>query len=204
MFARRPEPSRRKAFLPLALALVLGGCGLFRGPPPETYELSAPESVPGAGARTPAQIMIPEPRALKALDSERVAVATGPRISYYPDVQLSDRLPRVLQAKAIEAFEQSKRARAVGLPGEGLSIDYQLLIDIRSFEFVSLGSRTGFARVEIFVKILNDRNGRVLASRVLTGQTAVVPDNASAVIAAVNAAMNEALVELVRWTIGNV
>lgn len=204
MFARCPDPIRRKALFPLALALVLGGCSLFRGAPPETYELAAPESIPSLQTSTRAQIMIPEPRALKALDSERVVVATGPRINYYPDVQLSDRLPKVLQAKAIEAFEQSKRARAVGQPGEGLSIDYQLLVDIRSFEFVALGGRTGFARVEIFAKILDDRNGRVVASRVLTGQTAVVSDAAPDVIAAINAAMNDVLVELVRWTIGRV
>ena len=44
-------------------------------------------------------------------------------------------MPKVYQAKAIEAFEKSKRAKAVGRPGEGLSIDYQLLTNIRSFEY---------------------------------------------------------------------
>ena len=32
-------------------------------------------------------------------------------------------MPKVVQARAIQAFEASKRAKAVGRPGEGLSID---------------------------------------------------------------------------------
>lgn len=203
MFAKGLRPIRAKALLPLMFALVLAGCSLFRGPPPVTYDLSAPESIPSLKAGTTAQIMIPEPRALKALDSERIVVATGAKISYYPDAQWPDRLPKVFQAKAIEAFEQSKRARAVGRPGEGLSIDFQLLIDIRSFEYVSNG-KSGFAHVEVSAKILNDRNGRVVSTKILTGEAAVEQDNAADVVAGVDAALNDVLVALVRWTVGQI
>jgi cholesterol transport system auxiliary component len=202
LFAAGPERKRAKLLFPLAFLLVLTGCGVFRGPPPETYDLSAPESVP-VQAGTTAQILIPDPRALRNLDSERIVVVTGPKISYYPDAQWPDRLPKVLQARAIEAFEQSKRARAVGRPGDGLSIDYQLLIDIRSFQYVTDGNG-GYAHVEISAKILNDRNGRVVATKILTGEAPVERDTAVAVVAGVNAAMNDVLIDLVRWTLGRV
>lgn len=192
----------RKVGLPLLLALAVAGCSLFRGPPPVTYELTAPEAVPGR-AGTAAQIMIPEPRALKVLDSERIVVATGSKISYYPDAQWADRLPAVLQAKAIEAFEQSKRARAVGRPGEGLSIDYQLLIDIRRFEYNTTAG-FGVARIEIFAKVLNDRNGRVVATQVLAGEAPAAQDNAQGVVAALNQALDQVLIELVQWTVNKV
>ena len=192
-----------KALLPLALALALSGCGFLKGPPPETFDLTAPQSVPGSKGTTAAQILIPEPSALKALDSERIVVTTGSRISYYPDAQWPDRLPRLFQAKAVQAFEQSKRARAVGRPGEGLSIDFQLLIDIRSFEFVSSGD-DGFAKVEISAKILNDRNGRIVSSKILTAEAPVIKDSAAGVVAGVDAAMNEVLVELVTWVVGRI
>jgi cholesterol transport system auxiliary component len=191
-----------KALLPAALALALSGCGFLRGPPPETFDLTAPESVPVRGA-TAAQILIPEPSALKALDSERIVVTTGSKISYYPDAQWPDRLPRLLQARAVQAFEQSKKARAVGRPGEGLSIDFQLLIDIRSFEYVSDGGH-GHAKVEISARILNDRNGRVVSSKILSADAPVTKDNAANVVAAVDAAMNKVLVDLVSWTIGRI
>lgn len=189
--------------LPTALALAVAGCSLFRGPPPVTYELTAPQTISKLHTGTAAQIMIPEPRALKVLDSERIAVTTNATISYYPDAQWADRLPAVFQAKAIEAFEQSKRARAVGRPGEGLSIDYQLLIDIRAFEY-NATTQPGYARVEVSAKILNDHNGRVVSTRVLTGRAPVMRDDAADVVAALDAALNEVLADLVRWTVGKV
>ena len=192
-----------KTLLPVFVALAIAGCSLFRGPPPVTYELTAPESIPKLRAGTAAQIMIPEPRALKVLDSERIVVTTYSMISYYPDAQWADRLPAVFQAKAIEAFEQSKRARAVGRPGEGLSIDYQLLIDIRTFEY-NTSTDQGFARIEISAKILNDRNGRVVATRVLSAETPVTDDGAEGVVAALDATLGQVLVDLVRWTVEKV
>jgi cholesterol transport system auxiliary component len=192
-----------KALPILAICLALAGCSLFKGPPPETFELNAPESIPHGNA-TAAQILVPEPSALKALDSERIVVSSGPKLSYYPDAQWQDRLPKVFQAKAIEAFERSKRARAVGRPGEGLSIDYQLITEIRSFEYRSNGDSGGSAHVEIFVKILDDRNGRVVATRRFTGNATVGEDTAEAVVAGVNAALARVLTDLVRWTVTQV
>ncbi len=193
----------RKAGLPVILSLAMAGCSLFRGPPPVTYELTAPEAIPQSRSGTAAQIMIPEPRALKVLDSERIVVTTDSKITYYPEAQWADRLPAVLQAKAIEAFEQSKRVRAVGRPGEGLSIDYQLLIDIRTFEY-NTSTGAGIARVEVSAKILNDRNGRVVATRVLTGEAPVIEDDAGDVVAALDVALDQVLVELVNWTVSAV
>ncbi len=191
-----------RALPPLALALFLAGCSLFRGPPPETYDLPGPSSIPHLTSGTAAQILIAEPTALKTLDTERIVVSSGPRLYYYPDAQWPDRMPKVYQAKAIEAFEKSKRAKAVGRPGEGLSIDYQVLTNVRAFEFRSEGDgKGGYAHIEVFVKIMDDRNGRVVATRTLTGDAPVKDDTAAGVVAGVNAALSDVLVDLVRWTL---
>ena len=187
----------------LALAFAVTGCSLFRGPPPETYELSAPESISRVPSGTGAQLLIPEPSALKTLDSERIVVATGPKLSYYPGAQWPDRMPKVFQAKAIEAFEGSKRARAVGRPGEGLSIDYQLLTNIRSFEYRSNGD-DGSAYIEVSVKVMDDRTGRIVATRVFKGEAPVSGDSAEEVVAGVDAALARVLSDLVRWTLSMV
>lgn len=189
-----------KALPALALAVVVAGCSLFRGPPPETFELSGPDSIPRVPSGTAAQLLIPEPSALKTLDSERIVVATGPKLSYFPDAQWPDRMPKVFQAKAIEAFEKSKRARAVGRPGEGLSIDYQLLTNVRAFEYRSDGNG-GTAYIEVSVKVMDDRNGRIVAAKVFHGEAPVADDTAEDVVAGVDAALAEVLIELVRWTL---
>jgi cholesterol transport system auxiliary component len=184
----------------LAILASLSACSLFRGPPPETFDLSGPESVKVAGS-TAAQILIPEPIALKALDSDRIVVSKGAQISYYPDAQWPDRLPKLFQAKAIEAFERSKKARAVGRPGEGLSIDYQVVTEIRSFEYRADSAHGGTAHIEIAAKVMDDRNGRVVANHVFKGDAPVDEDKAPAVVDGLNTALTKVLVDLVRWTV---
>ncbi len=180
--------------------VVLSSCSLFRGPPPETFDLAGPQSVK-VGGGTAAQILVPEPSALKVLDSERIVVAKGSKITYYPDAQWPDRLPKLLQSRTIEAFERSHKARAVGRPGQGLSIDYQVVTEIRAFEYRSDGDSGGTAHIEIAAKILDDRNGRVVANRVFTGEAPVTKDNAAAVVKGMDGAMTKVLIDLVRWTI---
>ena len=181
-------------------AATVSGCSLFGGPPPETYELYGPSQLSRLPSATSAQILIAEPTALKTLDSERIVVAEGAMLSYYPNAQWSDRLPKVFQARAIEAFEKSNRADAVGRPGEGLNIDYQISTNIRAFEYRTEGAG-GYAHVEVAVKIINDRNGDVVAVKTLTGDAPVQADTAEAVVAGVDAALSAVLVELVRWTL---
>ena len=173
---------------------------MARRPRPSISAGQAPfPALPGG---TAAQILIPEPSALKTLDSERIVVASGPRLFYYPDAQWPDRMPRVYQARAIEAFEKSKKAKAVGRPGEGLSIDYQIITNIRAFEYREETKDSGYAHVEVFVKLMDDRDGRIVATRTITGDAAVAANTPDQVVAGLDAAMSQVLIELVRWTLG--
>jgi cholesterol transport system auxiliary component len=200
LFLKRVEGWSRKAVPILAMTLLVAGCSLFRGPPLETFDLVAPSSVPTSNG-TAAQLLVPEPSALKTLDSERIVVASGPRLYYYPEAQWPDRIPRVFQARTIEAFENSRKVTAVGRPGEGLSIDYQIVTNIRAFEYRAETRTSGYAHIEVFVKVMDDRDGRVVATRTITGNAPVAANNADAVVAGLDAALAEVLVELVRWTL---
>ncbi len=107
---------------------------------------------------------MPEPTALKALDSDQVVIRlSGSELQYLSKAQWSDRLPRMVQAKLVQAFENTGKVAGVGKPGEGLAIDYQVISEIRSFEISTEGADT--AVVEIFAKIVNDRNGTVRAQK---------------------------------------
>lgn len=195
---RRFTRPRLSAGVAVAGLLALAGCNVLSGPPPETYNLS-PADVPGGGRATSAQILVPESTAIAALDSERVVVMTGTLLSYYPEAQWPDKLPRLLQAKFIEAFQRSGKARAAGRPGQGLSIDYQLLTDIRAFQFDTLAVPPS-AHIEIAVQIMNDRNGRIVATRVFTGDVPVPENTPGGVTAALDAAFQQVLADVVRWT----
>lgn len=194
---------RVASMLAAAMGLVLlSGCvsSLLTSPPPDTYDLTGPADLKHVRGASSAQILVPSPTALKILDSQRIVVTRGSLVAYYPDAQYADTLPRIVQARVIEAFEQTKQARAVGRPGEGLSIDYQLLTDIRSFGYEAR-PEGGVAVVEISARMMNDRNGRVVAFRVFRGEAPVSADNAPAVVAALNSALDQVLRDLVTWSL---
>ena len=184
----------------LVSALLLSGCALLGGgasEPLDTYELTAPQPV-STGRRAGTQILIAEPTALKALDSENIVIKPAPAvIQYLSGAQWADRLPRIVQARLAETFQRSGRI-GVGKPGEGLAIDYQVIIDIRSFEIrLDGGDR---AEIELFVRILNDRNGVVRSARLFSATAPVGGGGNGAFIAALDQAFGTAATEIVEWT----
>lgn len=182
------------------MALVLTGCGALGGKPAplDTYQLSAP-GPDTEQKRGSTQILIAEPSALKSLDGENIVVepAAG-SIQFLKGAQWADRLPRVVQARLAEAFQRSGQFGGVGLPGEGLAIDYQVITEIRAFQIrVSGGDQ---ARIEIAVKILNDRNGAVRAQKTFTAVSGVSGSGNDAYVSALDRAFREAASEIVAWT----
>ena len=182
------------------LSLLLQGCALIGGgaKPLDTYELSAPSRAKGGG-KSRTQILIAEPSALKALDGENIVVKPSPSvIQYLKGAQWADRLPRILQARLAETFQRSGSFSGVGKPGEGLAIDYQIIAEIRAFEIRLDGGER--ADVELFVRILNDRNGVVRASRTFETNAAVSGAGNNAYVDALDRAFGQAALEIVAWT----
>ncbi|MAU94549.1 MAG: ABC transporter [Fulvimarina sp.] len=187
----------RTSLLAALVAALLGGCTAV---PPDTFELSSPASVSVRGA-TRAQILIPEPTAIKTLDNDKIVVKTAPyAVEYLAQSQWSDRLPRMVQLRLLQAFENTGRIGAVGVPGQGLAIDYQLVMEIRRFEIDVAGPAT--ARIEISVKALNDRNGTVRSTKIFTATVPTGGSGNDTYVAALNRAFDQISGEIVVWTLG--
>ncbi|HEV2898533.1 ABC-type transport auxiliary lipoprotein family protein [Mesorhizobium sp. AaZ16] len=184
----------------VAAAFLLSGCALFPGGAPaplDTFELSAPQTQSKA-RRSRIQILVAEPSALKALDGQNIVIKPSPgSIQFLKGAQWADRLPRVVQARLAETFQRSGGFAGVGKPGEGLAIDYQIIAEIRAFEVLVDGG--GRANVELFVKLLNDRNGTVRASREFEASAPVSGDGNDAYVAALDQAFGSAAAEIVEW-----
>jgi cholesterol transport system auxiliary component len=180
----------------LALALIAPGCA--SAPKLDTYELTAP-TPEGAGRHGRLQVLIAEPSALKALDGQNIVIRPAPgAIEYLKGAQWADRLPKVVQARLADTFEKSGRFGGVGRPGEGLAIDYQVIVDIRAFE-VRVGQGDS-AYVELFVRVLNDRNGVVKASRAFKASAPLSGAGNDAFVAALDAAFGAAAIDIVSWS----
>jgi phospholipid/cholesterol/gamma-HCH transport system substrate-binding protein len=164
------------------------------------YDLTAPRSFPPTEKAAKAQLVVPEPTALVALDTQRIIFAPG--AGEAPPVgtaQWSDTIPKMLQARIVQSFENSKYVGAVARPMEGLAADYQLVIDLRSFQIALSPTGSPVAQVEFAAGIVGD-NGRIVGSRAFSA-TAPVPDSqASSAAAAIDKAFGKAATDLVVWT----
>ncbi|WP_062011409.1 ABC-type transport auxiliary lipoprotein family protein [Aureimonas sp. AU4] len=183
-----------------AMALALAACGSTRQPP-ATFELSPPPPAQVKRASTRAQILIPEPTATKTLDSQQIVVKPTPQtVEYLGDSQWTDRLPRLVQLRLLQGFQNTGRVGAAGVPGQGLAIDYQVVMEVRRFEMSLTPSPT--AIVEISAKVLNDRTGQVRATRIFRGEQAARGAGNAAYVEAIDAAFGSVADEIVAWTIG--
>jgi cholesterol transport system auxiliary component len=183
-----------------AAALSLAGCAALPGGGPaplDTFDLSA-ASV-DARAHSRRQILIAQPAALKALDSQNIVIKTGSRsIEYLKGAQWADRLPLIVQARLAETFQRSGSFAGVGKPGEGLAIDYQIITEIRAFGVRADGG--GVAEVDLFVRLLNDRNGEIRAAKEFSATAHVSGSGNKAYVDALNRAFGQAASDIVRWT----
>jgi cholesterol transport system auxiliary component len=187
----------RRSLLAPVLAAALGGCAaLIPQSPNAIFDLSAPGEA--GSPRGGVQVLVPVPATVAALDTNRIAARPAPsQYAYLPDAEWSDTLPQLLQARMVEALQNVGRVRAAGLPGQGLLIDYQLVMDIRAFELRDEG-----AVAEFGVKLMNDRDGRVIRTRVVRHVVPAASTENAVVVAALDAAMDEAYLEIVRWAFG--
>ncbi len=187
----------RRSFLQMAAAtgaLALAGCG--GGPAPTTFDLSAPRDGLRRSAGSRGAIVVAEPTAVSTLDSERIVVrAANAELTYLARAQWSDRLPKLVQTRLIQTFENSGRA-AVGRPGDRVAGTYQLLLDIRAFEIREAG-RDAF--VEIAAKLVNASTGAVSNARLFAAASPVGAIDGAGASRALDQSLGRVLADITAW-----
>lgn len=191
----------------VSLALSAAGCsgGVIGGligtgnNPTPTYDLSAPRNFGKLGPRARGILQVDLPSALQIYDTEKIVVApTAGEVSYLADAQWLDRLPRLLQARIVQTFENSTRIRAVAKSSDRVSGDYLLVIDIRQFGIDAYGQPN--AVVELSVKIVYARGGRIAAGTVIGARVPVESVNGPTAAGALDQALSKVLIDMVKWT----
>lgn len=199
---------RRKFALSLGLisAFALAGCStLGLEAAPDIYDLRAPASIDVGGRSTGRQLLVADPVAVRFYATDRIVVRdSAATLAYFPGALWSDALPQLVQARLAESLERTGRARAVGRPGQGLLIDTRLVPEIRAFEIEIGEGGSAVAVVDISLKVMNDSNGRILATRSFVVRVPSASDGTGDGVEALNAAMGEALGEMVRFVLDTV
>lgn len=133
-------------------------------------------------------------------DTQKILVRPGgveePTLA---NAKWSDNIPKLLQARIIQSFENANLLRSVTRPTEGLTAGHQLLIDIRSFQILLSGAPQ--AEVEFSAKILGD-NGKIVDARIFHASVPATAADAPAAAAALSDAFGKTAVELVVWVSG--
>ncbi len=165
--------------------------------PPTVYDLTAPRAFPGLAKVPDRQLAIPEPTATLGLDTQRILVSAAPgEPPAFADVQWSDSIPKLIQARIIQSFENAQFPRVVR-GSETTPADFQLAIDLRNFRLVASPQPVG--EVEFGAKILGP-GGRVVQTRIFSAAAPAKGVNAQAAAEALDAAFQKAAMELVIWT----
>lgn len=166
---------------------------------PTTYDLSAPTARIGGSAGL--QISVNEPSALQSLSTQQILVkdATG-AISFLGAGQWSDNLPRLIQTRLINTFENASQLRAVTRPSSGAVADVQLISELRSFEITTPANE---AIVEMSVKIVNDSSGRIVNARIFRARVPAASVDAANAARALDQALSVVMVDIVRWVSGS-
>ena len=102
-----------------------------------------------------------------------------------------------MQSRVVQSFENAGYLKTLGRQPDGLKIDYQLLIDLRSFQVVM--SPTPTAEISLSAKIIGE-NGNILGAKLFESRIpSSISDEASAV-AALNQVFTRVVTDLVIWT----
>lgn len=195
------DMTRRNVLSVLGLGVLVSGCA--SSAPSAYYGLDTSDGSGLTGRSSRVQVLVAPPRALKALDTTHIAVVdSGPIYSYFPKSAWADSLPNVVQLELVETLQDTGRLRGVGLPGDGLLIDYQLQTEIRSFELRIDGASRGY--VEISARVVNDRNGQTVATKVFRAETPAAGTSVVQAVEAMNASADRVFTEIATWTLQNV
>ena len=163
------------------------------------YELALPASFPKLKT-LPGRLAVPEATALAMYDSQHVLVR-GADGGFTPlgDAQWSDTAPKLVQATLIEAIQNANLFASAGRPTETGSPDYQLQIDIRSFDVSATPSPS--VEVSLAATILNADN-KVIAERVFRQTAPIATVSAADALPGLNKAFVAIESELIAWVSG--
>jgi phospholipid/cholesterol/gamma-HCH transport system substrate-binding protein len=165
------------------------------------YDLAAPRDFPPSGKARSVQLVVAEPTALVMIDAQTILIRPPqpPEAGAKPALW-ADSLPKLVQAKLIETFENANYMRAVGRASDGFEGDHKLLIEIRTFQ-LTLAPKP-MAEIDISTKLLNDK-GSVVGTRVFRGTAPANGSDFAAAAAALDVAFGKVARELVIWTAGS-
>ena len=188
-----------RKFLPLALALTLGGCISFgEKPPAQLVGLSSDARVPANTAKTVSDkeaISVAIPAAPTSLRNQRVAVLSGTSFAYLPKTAWSDEPARLFRNVLSETIE-AKTGRFVP-DSRNASITPATRLGGTLAAFQLLGGQGKV--IVIYDATVAHEGSDQIRTRRFEATAPVSSEDAPAVVAALNRAGNAVAADVADW-----
>lgn len=170
--------------------------------PVAVYRLSSPvardsENPPGV------IVEIERPRAPAGLASDDIAIERGPgHLAYLSGAAWISPAPVALQSLIVDTFHAEGNGVDPVYPSDAVRGEYELRIDLRSFEAVYDQGETGapLIRVRFMARLVEESGRELVASRVFSTTRRANSNNVISVVDAFNAASTQVAGELADWT----
>ena len=163
-----------------------------------TYDLRAPQNLGIPVKAIKGQLVIPEPTAVAMLETQRMLFSPAKDFPGFADFLWADSLPKLLQARLLDAFENYDIANAPLRSADVGQADFQLLIDLRRFD-IAVDSGPA-AKIALSARLL-DKSGKVIASRLFEESQKLDQIEPAAAVAAFNDAFGRIAKDVIGWTV---
>ncbi len=163
-----------------------------------TYDLRAPQHPGPASKAVKGQLAIPEPTAVAMLETQRMLFSPAKDYAGFADFLWADSIPKLLQARLIDSFENYDIAHAPLRAADVGQADFQLLIDVRRFQLAVESAPA--VEIELSARLV-DKSGKVIASRLFEESEKFEKVEPAAAVAAFNAAFGRIAKDMIAWTV---
>ena len=175
---------------------TLTGSGASKQGPP-IYDLSAANDFPPVEKAIKGQLVIPDPNALILFDSQKILTRTDAgTYASVNNAQWADNLPKLIQARIVQSFENARQLKSVSRPLDQLNAQYRLELTIRGFH-VAL-EPSPHAVVDLTARLVSDK-GDIASARIFTASAPAKSADAADAVAALNQAFLQVAGEIVVW-----
>ena len=167
---------------------------------PAIYDLAPAIAFPQIAKTIKAQLVVPDPSAIILFDSQKILIRDGGgTYTSVNNAQWADNLPKLIQARIVQSFENARQINAVSRPLDQLNAAYRLELVIRSFQIALTPSPK--AVVDVTARLVSDK-GAVADARVFTASIPAKSAEAPDAVAALNQAFLQVATDIVTWTVG--
>ncbi len=200
----------RSVILTFVMVSLAGCAGLGTlkqaAQPNDLYLLTPKSTFSSSLPRVQKQIVVQEPTATAAVNTDQIAVQPTPlQVQYLPRARWVDRAPIIVQSLMVESYENSGKVAAVGRSTVGLRADYVIVPDLREFQGIVVSETENGKSVRIEVrlniKIIDEFEDKIIASNSFQENVVAVSDETPDLVRAFDEALGDTMRDAVEWSV---